>query len=109
MKHVTLRLNDEDVAFVTRLGSGDRSAGIRQAIAAARDADVTIARLEARLSELALKRDIQRLDERLATVMAFAMEAAGEDGQRRAMEKLALAKARRQQERQQQEVEVGHA
>ncbi len=101
MKHVTLRLSDEDVQFVTRLGGGDRSAGIRQAIASARDADAVVARLEARVAELALKRDIQRLDDRLSTIMAFAMEAAGEDGQQRAMEKLKLAKARRQ--------EVSHA
>ncbi len=52
MKHVTLRLSDEDVAFVTRLGGGDRSAGIRQAIAAARDQDAVVARLEAQLAQV---------------------------------------------------------
>ncbi len=67
LRKVTIRLDDVDMQFVSRMGGGNVSDGIRQAIQWARDAEAAIGHLEVRLMEreAEIKEKVEALEKRL--------------------------------------------
>lgn len=70
MNKVTIRLSNEDMELVRRLGGGKLTDGVRRALAMARDIDAAIARIEARLPQgqpgtETIQQHLQRLEAKI--------------------------------------------